>query len=422
MRHVSDDERRARLATRHAIAPGSRVASVEAAARAMVVLHATEPATVPLSCWARVDGLERADVDRALYADRAVVKQLAMRRTLFAAPRDLLPALWVGPSARVAGFERGRLAKDVVLAGIAEDGEAWLDRARADVLAFLAEAPEGRTALEVREGVPSVDVRLDVTGGSTWAAPRVLTHLGATADVVRGDNTGHWRTSRPRWTLTGRWLPDGPVPWGTAIGGIASDSTAGPPPTASDPPPPAGPPSVAAAYRELVRRWLGAFGPGTEDDLVWWLGATKSAVRVALAELDAVEVTLDRDGRGWLLPDDLAEPPDPGPWVALLPVLDPTTMGWKGRDFHLGPYRDQLFDRNNNAGTTAWVDGRIVGCWTQDAAGAVELHLLRRVRAGARRELQAEARRLTAWLGGERVGTVYRSPAMGTGRPDVTSG
>lgn len=32
----------------------------------------------------------------------------------------------------------------------------------------------------------------------------------------------------------------------------------------------------------LVRRWLCAYGPGTEADLVWWLGATKTAVRRCL--------------------------------------------------------------------------------------------------------------------------------------------
>ena len=80
-------------------------------------------------------------------------------------------------------------------------------------------------------------------------------------------------------------------------------------------------------YRELVRRWLEAFGPGTEEDIVWWLGATKSVVRAALAELDAEAVSLDHDGVGWVLPGDAGETPDPGPWAALLPVLDPTVMG-----------------------------------------------------------------------------------------------
>jgi hypothetical protein len=98
--------------------------------------------------------------------------------------------------------------------------------------------------------------------------------------------------------------------------------------------------------------------------------------------------------------------------VALLPVLDATVMGWKGRDFYLGEHGPALFDRNGNAGTTAWVDGRIVGCWVQDDAGRVHLNLLEPVSATARTALDAEAERLTGWLDGVRVSTVYPSAAM----------
>lgn len=372
------------MAVRHALAPAFRADSPEAATRAMTVLHATEPATVYLSCRARVDGLEVADVDRALYADRSLVKQLAMRRTLFVFPRELLPAAWPSASARVLATERARLAKELVKAGLATDGLAWIDRARDEVLAALADHPEGRPAAELRGAVPRIDLKVPTAGGETQAATRVLTILGANADVVRGTNAGGWHTSRPRWTPMERWLGDVPTSQSTPDG-----------------------------YRELVRCWLHTFGPGTEADLVWWLGATKTAVRAALSELAAVEVALDGGGTGWLLPDDLDEVPDPGPWVALLPVLDPTAMGWQGRDFYLGPHRSQLFDVNGNAGTSAWVDGRVVGAWVQDAAGVVQVRLLEPVSAAERRALDAEASRLTTWLDGFRVPMVYRSPAMG---------
>ncbi len=381
MRQVCDDERRARLAVRHALAPASRRDSPEAAVQAMTVLHATEPATVYLSCWARTRSLEVAGVDRALYEDRSLVKQLAMRRTLFVFPRDLLPAVWPSASARVAGTERARMSKDVTKEGLCDDGVAWLERAGAAVLAVLSDAPDGRTAAEVRQAVPMIDVR--VSASESLAASRVLTLLGATAEIVRGTNAGRWHTSRPRWTLMQHWLEDVPSPWGADDG-----------------------------YRELVRRWLHTFGPGTEDDIVWWLGATKAVVRTALAELGAKAVSLDQGGTGWLLPDDLDEAPDPGSWAALLPVLDPTIMGWRGRDFYLGPHRDRLFDSRGNAGTTAWVDGRAVGSWVQDDAGVVEVRLLERISVHARRALDVEASRLTTWLSGFRVPSVYRSPAM----------
>jgi hypothetical protein len=387
MRHIPDTERRARLVQRHALAPGHRAADAEAATRAVTVLHATEAATVYLSIWARVDGVRVADIDRALYDDRSLVKQLAMRRTLFVFPRDLLPAAWGSISARVADTIGVRLAKEVERAGLAEDGMAWLETARAGVLATLADG-SALTAQELRERVPALEGRLDLAPGKKYAAnvpiaPRVLTQLGVEGLLVRGENTGHWRVSKPRWARMEDWLGELP------------------PPAKAD-----------EGYAELVGRWLRSFGPGTEDDIVWWLGATKAAVRGALAALGAEEVSLDGGRTGWVLPDDLDETAPVEPAAALLPVLDPTVMGWKEREFYLGPHGPQLFDRNGNAGTTAWWDGRIVGCWVQDEDGVVEVRLLEKVPARATKAFRVEAERLTAWLDGVRVGTVYPSAAM----------
>ena len=387
MRHIPDTERRARLARRHAVAPAHRVADAVAATRAMTVLHATEAPSVYLSLLARVDGLTVADVERALYDDRTLVKQLAMRRTLFVFPRDLLPAAWGSASARVAAAHAGRIAKDVVAGGLADDGAAWLERACADTLAHLADGGE-LSAVELREQVPALAGHLTYSpdksyGATVPIAPRVLTQLGVEARIVRAHNSGHWRLSRNTWTLMERWLGDTPEPWPEAEG-----------------------------YAELVRRWLATFGPGTAADLQWWLGSTKGAVTRALADVSAVEVRLYDGGTGWVLPDDV-DPAEPvAPWAALLPILDPSVMGWKERGFYLGGHGPSLFDRNGNAGTTAWWDGRVVGCWVQDPDGVVEVRTLEPVPEEAARALAAEAARLTEWLDGQRVSTVYPSPAM----------
>jgi hypothetical protein len=338
-----------------------------------------------LSLRARVDGLTHADVEQALYVERSLVKQLAMRRTLFVFPRDLLPAAWGSASVRVAEAELKRMAKDVEKAGLAADGTAWVEDARTRVLAAIEASPEGLTAVEIRDALPEVAVKFDVTAGSVWNHGRILTHLGLTAEIVRGVNTQHWRLSRPRWTAMGDWLGEVPEPL-----------------------------PLDEGYVELVSRWLRSSGPLTEDDLVWWLGATKGAVRAALGTLGAVQVSLDGGLTGYLLPDDLDDVEEPDPWAALLPVLDPTVMGWKQRGFYLGAHGPDLFDRNGNAGTTAWWDGRVVGCWVQDDAGVVEVRLLERLPRPAVRALAAEAERLTEWLGGVRVGTVYPSSAMKT--------
>jgi hypothetical protein len=387
-RHVGDDERRARIAQRHGIAPASRLPDAVVATRAMTVLHATEPATVYLSLHARVDGLTVDDVDRELYDRRSLVKQLAMRRTVFVFPRDLLPAAWGSSSARVAAQLRPRLAKDVERGGLADDGAAWVDRACAAVVARLAEGGE-LSAKALREELPELEGRVDLAVGKAYGAnvalsPRVLSQLGVEALIARGRNGGHWRISRPQWTSMAAWLGDVPAPW----------------------PAPEG-------WAELVRRWLWTFGPGTIADVQWWLGATVGIVKQALADVGAVHVSLDDGQAGWLLPDDLDPVAYDEPWVALLPVLDPTVMGWKSRGFYLEPsHASQLFDTNGNAGTTAWVDGRVVGCWVQDAEGVVAVRPLEKLPRSVSRALTVEADRLTAWLDGVRVGTVYPSPAM----------
>ncbi len=387
-RHVDDAERRSRLAVRHGLHPAHRLADPVAATRAMTVLHATEPATVHLAVHARTDGVTPQDVDRALYEDRSLVKQLAMRRTLFVFPRELLPAALGSASARVAAEQRRVIARDVEKHGVADDGGAWLDAAASAVLARLA-GSEPLSARELREQVPeltgAITVNLDKKYGGTFQiAPRVLTMLGAEGRIVRGPNAGHWRTGRPSWTLMESWLGEQPQP-------LPADE----------------------GYAELVRRWLATFGPGTVEDVQWWLGSTKGAARAALAAVDAVEVTLDRGQTGWLLPDDVEPVLPPEPWAALLPTLDPTTMGWKGRDFYLDPADiPYLFDSNGNGGNTAWWDGRVVGAWVQDDDGAVRVVLRHDVGAEGRAALDAEAARLTAWLDGVRITNVYSSFLM----------
>src|SRR5258708_35110176 len=112
-----------------------------------------------------------------------------------------------------------------------------------------------------------------------------------------------------------------------------------------------------------MRCWLRSFGAGTLTDLKWWTGLTMGEVKRALQQLDTVEVDLDEGTSGLVLADD-ASPTSPlEPWVALLPALDATPMGYAERGWFLGPHAARLFDRSGNIGPTIWTDGRIVGRW-----------------------------------------------------------
>jgi hypothetical protein len=389
VRHFTDEERRARLARRHGLAPGHRHPDVASATTAMTAWHATEAATVHLAARARVDDVTVADVDRALYDDRSVVKQLAMRRTLFGFPRDLLPAVWGSAAARVAEQQRKNLVKFLRDGDVTDDPDAWITEISAEVLRVMA----GRgpvTNEQLRDLVPALDSRITLgTPGKKWGGSFpvgrwVVGTLGAQGRLLRAENAGHWRLNKPTWVLAEEWLGESVEPL-----------------------------SAETGYAELVRRWLWTFGPGTETDIVWWLGATKTAVRRALADLDAEQVTVEPGDPAWVLPGDTAPEPPLEPWAGLLPTLDPTVMGWKQRGFYLDPDDvPYLFDTNGNGGNTAWWDGGVVGAWAQDDDGVVHVLPRAEVEPRAAAALEIEAERLTAWLDGVRVVNVYASPQM----------
>jgi hypothetical protein len=85
-------------------------------------------------------------------------------------------------------------------------------------------------------------------------------------------------------------------------------------------------------------------------------------------------------------------------------------MGWKERDWYLGPHAAQLFDSNGNAGPTVWWDGRVVGGWAQRRDGELVLGLLEDVGREARAAIDAEVERLAAWLGDIRFSPGFLPP------------
>jgi hypothetical protein len=284
---------------------------------------------------------------------------------------------------RLAGPEHRRTARLLGDNGV-DDPEAWLVQAREQVLATLREHGP-MTARSLGEAVPALRQPIVMAPGKSYSATvsahtRVLLGLGFEGQIVRTRPTGSWINGAYTYASMDTWLDGG-------LGDL----------------------DEREAARDLALRWLRAFGPGTAGDLQWWAGWTAATTRTALADCSAVEVTLD-EGTGYVAPGD-EEPVEPvGPWVAMLPGLDPTTMGWKERGFHLGDHVDKVFDGNGNGGPTAWVDGRIVGVWCQRADGTVDVVLAERLGASARRALDAKAAELTAWLDGDVVRSIYLSP------------
>lgn len=370
-------------------------------------LHATDPATVFLSARARVPGLTVVGLEAALYEDRHLVRMLAMRRTMFVVPVALVPVLQAACTDAIAARLHTRLVTELTKTELGDGAAAWLDRVL-DATRAVVEARGHATGTQISDEVPDLRRTLRYGEGKSWGGEititsQALTLLAAQGHLVRGRPKGTLISSQYEWAATDRWLDAVPEPWPTEEARI-----------------------------ELVRRWLAAFGPGTLEDLQWWTGWNKGQTKAVVAALGAevVEVELD-DGALALLLAEQADPvPPPAPWVALLPALDATAMGWKGRVFYLGAptsrsggplgpvsrsggplgLRPRLFDRNGNIGPTAWCDGRVVGGWAQRTDGEVVVELLEDVGAEATAALAAEAEGVQAWLGGVVVKPRFPTP------------
>ncbi|MBK3630715.1 AlkZ family DNA glycosylase, partial [Streptomyces sp. MBT49] len=331
-RYIGGAERRARLALRHRLTPSARVATPEAVADALLALHGSDPATVYLAVGARLADAAGTvpETDRALYTDRSLVRMHGMRHTVFVFPTASTAVVHASTGLAVAARERASLLKDMAKAGAPD--AAWLKEVEESALAALARLGQA-TAAELARQEPRLREQFVYAAGKPYegvhtVVTRLLRVLGVEGKVVRGRPLGSWTSSQFRWALA---------------------------PEHAELP-------VEQAQSELLRHWLRACGPATEADLKWWTGWRVTDVRRALAAIGARAVTLD-EGTGYVVEDDVEAVAAPAePWAALLPALDPTAMGWQGRDWYLAPgLRPHLFDYSGNVGPTVWWDGRVVG-------------------------------------------------------------
>jgi hypothetical protein len=372
-------ERRARLVQRQLSA-----ASAVDAARAVVVLHATDPATVYLSVLARWPGSTLEDVARELYEQRRLVRMMAMRRTLFVVPAELVPVVHAAASLGVAATMRKRLLSQLAtlptdpplpddlaawLTGVEDGVAAAVERLGAASGADLATAePRLRTAL-----LPTTDKAYDVRRTITSS---VLVLMGTEGRLVRGRPLGGWTSRQHTWEPAGAWWPGGLEPL--------------------DP---------AQARAQLVEAYLRRFGPATEGDVAWWTGWALGLTRRAIADLDTAELA-----GGLVMADDTEPTPSAGPSAVLLPALDPTPMGWKQREWFLPADPRPLYDTFGNVGPTVWWDGEVVGGWAVRPDGSVATELLSDRGDDARRAVDEAAQALAARLGGAVVVPSFRTP------------
>jgi hypothetical protein len=385
---VSDAERRRRLAVRHALVPSRRANTVTEAIEAVVALHSSDPTSVFLSAAARMRSPTPRTIETALYEDRVAFRHHAMRRTIWVMTPPVAQAAHAGFARKIALAERRRTT---ILFG---EDEAWVADGIDRVVEAVRSADGPIGARAVGAAVPDLAEPRVVNAGKPYEgtmAPhtRLLLCAAFEGRIARGRPAGTWIGSQYMWLPSEAWHS---IDWSE--------------------------PDELTGATAVIHRYLDRFGPATLDDVGWWTGATKTLVRRSLDRLGAMEVRLEDGTTGFVAPDDPVDrssddpssDQDPGPWVALLPGLDPSAMGWKGRAWYLDPeVAVRVTDRNGNIGPTLWVDGRVLGGWVQrpdgsiahDAAGLTRSH---------RALLDVEIERLRAFVGETRFSVRFPSP------------
>jgi hypothetical protein len=346
---------------RHRLDRRAPAGSLVQVARELCGVHAQIGVSAEIALWARVDALGRDDVRAALEDERTLVKTWAMRGTLHLLAADDL-ALYVavlGPSwddpggAWLRGFGLTKKQYDTLLEVVPRALGAR-PRTREQLADKVAELAGPKLRERVLEG---------------WGS--LLKPSARRGDLCFGPNRGRNVT----FVRPDRWL-----------GGLARVD-------------------AEEARRELVRRYLSAYGPATADDLGRWLGWRGAAPTRLLREVEDELAEVELDGApAWLLISDLdalkkATAPRS---VRLVPAFDPYVVGFRPRDLLVDSENaPRIFRPQAWFSPVVLVNGRAAGIWERERRGRrleIRIEPFAPLGAATRRSLMEEAERLGEFL------------------------
>ncbi|HET7573070.1 MAG TPA: winged helix DNA-binding domain-containing protein [Gaiellaceae bacterium] len=332
--------------------------SLVEAARATCGIQAQLQVAAELGLGLRA-GATQAEVRRALWEERSLVRTWTLRGTLHLHPADEL-GLWTAASP-----------------GLAETGLE--PRRRARLLAAFAEALDGRELL--REELADEVARR----AGEWA---------------RGPLSSGWAYLLGDAVRAGI-LCSGP-PRGAKVTFVRADQWLG---------------EVRAwdereALLEAARRLVKTYGPVTHRSLVYLAVRGAAAQKALLAELRDELVPVEVEGaQAWLHAAD-AELPEPAPSTRLVPQWDCYLLGFREHDhvFAAGAkelYWDTRWKKTGRYETpvqfaNVLVDGAVAGKWERRVRGGVldvDARVARPLTRAQRAELEAEAARVARILG-----------------------
>jgi hypothetical protein len=323
---LSDDQVRLLRLRAQRLTPQSAdaAASVAQVVKELCGIQAQDALAATLAVGIRSTGLVAADVERARVQERTLVRTWGQRGTLHLLATEDLG--WLLPLMSPVFIAAGRRRRAEL--GLDEDTCSRGIRIIRNVLA--SQGP--LTRAELVEQLGAHGLRLE-----GQARPYLLQRAALEGIICLGPDRG----AEPTYVLLSDWIGQ-EHRWHSL--------------------------SQEAAYAELARRYLRAYGPATPEDMASWSGMPLSKIRAAWQriadQLIEVEVT---SSPAWMLKMCAAwldEPPAHAPVVRLLPGFDIYLLGYQNRDLAV-PH--QHAKRINAGGgilhPALLVDGRVLGTW-----------------------------------------------------------
>jgi hypothetical protein len=160
------------------------------------------------------------------------------------------------------------------------------------------------------------------------------------------------------------------------------------------------------AWREMVRRYLFAYGPATPGDFASWWGATRADARKLFRALGDELIPVSVEGwDAWALhaDADTLRTTQPSTAVRLLPGFDPYTVGLRREREAalLAERKGRVFSQQGWIAPVVLVGGCVVGVWKHEvkaAKVAVTVESFETLPRVVREGIEREAARLGVYL------------------------
>jgi hypothetical protein len=335
----------------------SKINDVEQIVKDIGGLHATSATGPYLSLLARAKKFEKADLSKELAHRKSLARIRYVRNTIYILPKDFIPLAFAATS-RLGGMTSERYYRSFGFS------PRDYDRISNKILDIL----KGR-------GLSTKEIR-----GKLRTARNIAPLVNLMCDrglLIRGLPKQGWKSILHTYFRFGDYYPD--------LNLMDFDEE--------------------GARETVIKEYISAFGPVSEEDIAWWTGFPIKQVRKILGQLEkdisSVKISgLDRDFS--LLSSDRkalksSEPPSV-PVVNLLPSLDPYLMGYKHRERYLDLQRYKMvFDPSGNATSAILVDGRVIGVWDFDEPW-IKLYLFQELEKNILNEVYSGAAEVGAFI------------------------